>query len=455
MRLPNILPCLALLAAFIAAPALAEDAGHASATGQPDLAIRVLPRNDSCGEAEICRVVIHVLNQGDAPYDGPLSIFLDLHAPAVSEPPHADGPPCTREDYGKFRCTLDKVSLDPGGYALIEPEFLFTATAFESSNACAALEWTPKTLALRDRLLAGAAEASGHRLDDLARAAGLTPGEASRSKLLAALVGRWGEGDAVAADDIDCATIGIVTIRHEASCPAGNVSLNGICTPLAQWCPSNRQYLGGTDRCACPAMLPYWNSEAGKCEAQAAKLACAAAEADPAQACRCPADRPVLNAQKSACVTIESTVAAAPPPKPADPEAAKSPKESVPEAKIAEPEPQMAVEKPKPHVAAARPEPRVAAVKSEPRVAPRRERKSPPKRIRTASLEPKVKRSVQNSAAEAGAGKRRCRAFQVWGPRLNRCVPFAVFMIGRVFAPRSAAADCPAGLHWVNGRCRR
>jgi hypothetical protein len=453
MRLPHFMFSLLLLAALASwAPARAENASPAASPGLPDLALRVLPRNNTCGEAEICRVVIHVLNQGDAPYDGPLSVFLDLHAPAVSEPPSADGPPCVREDYGKFSCHLDNVSLPPGGYAVIEPEFLFTATAFESSNACASLRWTPPTLALRDRLLAAAVQASGHSAEELAKAAGLSAGEASRSRLLAALLGRWGEGDAISADDTACATIGIVTIRHEASCPEGSVSLDGVCTPLAQWCPSNRQHLGGPDRCACPTPLAYWNSETGKCEAQPAKLACAATEADPAQACRCPADRPVLNASKGACVAVGKVAAAAPPPpKPAQPQVAMPSEPAVkPVAKSA---PSVATTKPAPKVQAAKPEPVVETAKTETRPSG--------KKVQTALLEPeqpkprRIARKPAPARAASNAGKRRCRGLQVWGPNLHRCVPMTIYLMGRIFAPHSAAAECPVGQHLVNGRCRK
>src|SRR5207237_9013678 len=97
--------CLALLSpTTVAGPAAADNTPPAASSGLPDIAVRVLPKSGACGEADICRLVIHLINEGDAPYQGPLSVFLDLHAPAVLPPPRGGGPPCSREDYGKFRC---------------------------------------------------------------------------------------------------------------------------------------------------------------------------------------------------------------------------------------------------------------------------------------------------------------------------------------------------------------
>jgi hypothetical protein len=418
MRLPTFVSCFVLIAMLgLASSAAAQNISAAASSGVPDLAVRVLPKSASCAEASLCSLAIHVLNQGDAPYEGFISVFLDLHAPAVLPPPRPDGPPCAREDYGKFRCDLASTTLAPGAYAVIEPEFLFTATAYESSNACASLRWTPRTLIMRDRLLADAVAASGHRVEELARAAGLSSGEQSRSALLGAIIGSWGEGDAVAADDSACANFGIVTIGPTPACAPGEARPGTTCSSLAQWCPSNRQHLSAPDRCTCPAALPYWNDKTATCEAHAAKLACAAPDADPAQACRCPPDKPVLNASKGACVGLDNKVAQVAPPatRSVEPQIAPPPKPTV-----------------KPEL---KPQP---AITSEAEVV-ETEIKPPKKSTQTASLAPESRPVVEKKRVRTKSAshetRRRCRGLQVWGPHLNRCLPWPIYLMGRLFRP--------------------
>lgn len=446
MRLPIIVSSLLLMAGLAGTQSAATAAPAVSST-LPDLSVRVLPKSGSCAPAALCSVAIHILNEGDAPYEGFVSVFLDLHAPAVSAPPHPDGPPCTREDYGKFRCDLAKLALPPGGYAVIEPEFLFTATAYESSNACASLRWTPRTLIMRDRLLADAVKASGHGTDELMRAAGVSGGDQSRSRLLAALVGRWGEGDALATNDSACGVFAIARLGQEIPCPAGEIREDGRCVALAQWCPSNREHQAGPERCGCPATLPAWNGDTGRCEAETAKLACAAAGADPLNACRCPAERPVLNAIKSACIAVGNVAHGAPQrTEVADIDAAIPPKPTTkPEARL---EPSVTAQ------SKARPEPLgpdTIAVEEEP------EHRPAIRRARTTSPEPQPRVVVRKNRAPAKAAsvehRRRCRALQVWGPHFGRCVPLPIFLMGRLFSP-GESGRCPAGQHVVNGRCR-
>src|SRR6185295_15854707 len=221
----------------------------------------------------------------------PLSVRLDLHAPAVL--PHGDNSPCIREDYGKFRCDLASAKLDPGATALVEPNFLFTATAFETSAACVSFEWNSVTYAMRDRLLDQAIAASGHSAADLSRAAGLADSAATRSQLLAALFGRWGNGDAFAENDKGCTTFGIVSIETKPLCAPGEALLGGRCVALASWCPPNREKTAG-GACSCPSTAPNWDSDpyfdsgSGKCLPQLAAVKCPSGDQDPAQFCRCP-----------------------------------------------------------------------------------------------------------------------------------------------------------------------
>src|SRR6185295_12061439 len=215
----------------------------AGAVQKADLAVRVLPKAEKCTEAEMCAVAIHIINEGGETFEGPLSVRLDLHAPAVL--PREGDSPCIREDYGKFRCDLASAKLDPGATALVEPNFLFTATAFETSAACVSFEWNSVTYAMRDRLLDQAIAASGHSAADLSRAAGLADSAATRSQLLAALLGRGGNGDACAENDKGCTTFGIVSIETIPLCAPGEALLGGRCVALASWCPSNREKTAG------------------------------------------------------------------------------------------------------------------------------------------------------------------------------------------------------------------
>lgn len=407
MRLPSFASSLTLITMLAVAPAAAGEGAGPAPSGLPDLAVRVLPKSATCAQASLCSLVIHVLNEGDATYEGFVSVFLDLHAPAVAAPPPPGGAPCTREDYGKFRCDLANVTLEPGGYAVIEPEFLFTATAYQSANACASLKWTPKTLVARDRLLAAAIEASGQTADALTKAAGLR-GD-NQSSLLASLVGRWGEGDAVASNDSVCASLGIARFGSEPACSQGEIKVGGTCTALAQWCPSNRRHLAGPARCVCPAELPSWNNENGRCEAGSPTLACAAADGDPHRSCRCPPDKPVLNAAKSACVPAE-TAASAPPATIEETEPAAKPS-NLPTAK---PRRSMAEEtsgKPR------------ASTKPQPDFAKDPERK------------PAVRKGNPPAKMASAESKRHCRGLQRWGRKLQRCVPLPIFLIGRLLSP--------------------
>src|SRR4051794_13065321 len=281
MRFPSWCS-LAFIATGLMAGAAVAESNSAAAPGLPDLSLQVLPKSGSCAPAALCSVAVHIMNAGNAPYDGFISLSLDLHAPAVAAPVRPGSAPCTREDYGKFRCDLPKAKLAPGDYIVVEPEFLFTATAYQSSNACASLRWASRTLLTRDALLEDAIAASGHSSTELAHAAGLGSGDQDRSKLLAALVGRWGEGDAFAANDNACAAFGIVRHAAEPSCTSGAVWQNGACVALARWCPSNREQAAG--RCSCPAALSQWNFDAGRCEAASVHLACASG-ADPSNFC--------------------------------------------------------------------------------------------------------------------------------------------------------------------------
>ncbi len=412
MRLPSLCSL-----AFIATGFMTAAAGSSSAEtpGLPDLSLQVLPKSDSCASATLCSVAIHIMNAGNAPYDGYISVSLDLHAPAVAAPMRAGSAPCTREDYGKFRCDLPKTKLAPGDYVVIEPEFLFTATAYQSSNACASLRWAARTLLTRDAMLEDAIAASGHRSTELASAAGLGSGEQDRSKLLAALAGRWGEGDAFAANDSSCAAFGIVRHTEEPSCASGEVWRSGACIALARWCPSNREHPEGADRCSCPAALPDWNFEASRCEAQSAHLACPASGADASNFCRCPPDRPVFNAALKACATIGTTQASA---NSADVQSPELPKPAA-----------------KPPITAEtkRAPPHSAATASFHSRAPKTATRAIQSR-RTAALDRKPAVRQRSTLARAEV-QRRCRAFQRWGPTLKRCVPWPIRLMGRIFAP--------------------
>jgi hypothetical protein len=458
MRLPIIACCVSLFVPLAGtAPVFAQEPVTATlGSGQaPDLAVRVLPRDEMCSEAELCSLAVHVLNEGDAPYEGPVSVYVDLHAPAILAQPSAGGPSCQREDYGKFRCDVDSLILEPGAYLVIQPEFLFVATALESANACASLQWTPRSLANRDRVLDAAVKSTGRTVADLTKAAGLAGGERSRARLLAALVGTWGEGDMIAANDAACAPIGIVTIRSRARCAGDEFSNAGACSPLSQWCPSNRQHTSEPARCVCPPAVAHWNAETSKCEAQPARLTCPAPETDPTRSCRCPPERPILNAASGNCVAVETTVSAVPPPEPVPGpiEAASPPPEPEPALVEAAPLPR---EPSKPIAESSdgeindrpsRPKPRTAARRKPAEATAVEPRRRPP-----AAKRPAAGRAT---ASTAGTGKRRCRRLQIWGPNLRRCVPFPVYLMGRLFAPGKAALECPAGQRVVNGRCRK
>jgi len=108
------------------------------------------------------------------------------------------------------------------------------------------------------------------------------------------------------------------------------------------------------------------------------------------------------------------------------------------------------------------PEPDAPPVKAEKKAAPPAVKADkivakPRAPARTATLEPKrksLKRRVASSTDQSRP-RRRCRALQVWGPHMQRCLPFPVYLMGRLFAPGAEPRKCPAGLHAVNGRCRK
>ena len=272
--------------------------------------------------------------------------------------------------------------------------------------------------------------------------AGLPEGEASRSRLLAALVGRWGEGDARSANDNACATIGIVTIRRETPCGPGEINLGGTCKAVAQWCPSNRQSTGAPDRCACPAALPHWNSESGNCEEQAPRLACAGSDTNTAQSCRCPPDKPVFNTGKGACAAVEKIVATAPPPaEPAEPQRSVAAKPTKPVAK-----PELSTMKADKVETAPEPTTVTARVRV----------RAPKAAVETAVLTQPPATVQRRSHVETAAiveTSHHCDGLQQWGPYLHRCVPLPIYLMGRLFAPADSASRCPPALRAADGRC--
>jgi hypothetical protein len=451
MRSSRLLALTFLALGFAGFHAAAE-ATDISAVGvqKADLALRLLPKAEKCTEAEMCAVTIHIINEGGEAFEGPLSVRLDLHAPAVL--PYQGNSPCIREDYGKFRCDLASARLEPGASALIEPNFLFTATAFETSAACASFEWNSGTLAMRDRLLDQAIAASGHSAAELSHAAGLAnSGAATRSQLLAALIGRWGNGDAFAGNDKGCTTFGIISSETKSLCASGQGLIGGRCVTLASWCPSNREKTEG-GACSCPSTAPYWDSDpyfdsgSGKCLPQVALAKCPAADQDAAQFCRCPTERPVFNAAANSCLAVEVQVAAVQP----EPEIVGSnPKKIEPPAKTE----------------AVAPQPPDCAADSvwdkakgrciraaEPRVRDRA--------VRIASVHrttpPLPRRAVRREIRHHSVVRHDCPGLQVWGPRIQQCVPYVFYLAGRVFGvPTEPTLLCPAGYRVAGGICRK
>src|SRR5262249_38266084 len=156
---------------------------------------------------------------------------------------------------------------------------------------------------------------------------------------------------------------------------------------------------------------------------------CTLAEQDPSHDCRCPPDKPVFNASRRACVEVEAKTAAveAQPVKPAEPEPPAVSPEKKPEIVRTPPPP-----KPKPNA-----EPEKATASSKPVAQPQRvaatakqaEIDVPAAQRRKSSNAPRLARTASLDEKE-----HHCRALQVWGAGLHRCVPFAIYLLGRPFA---------------------
>jgi len=319
----------------------------------------------------------------------------------------------------------------PGGYLVIEPEFLFTATAYQSSNACASLRWVSRTLATRNGLLEDAIARTGSSELALASAAGLQPNEGERSKLLAALVGRWGEGDAIVANDSACATFPIVRRSQAVPCASGGAWRDGTCLSLSRSCPSNLETDPHADRCSCPAALPSWNFGEGRCESASVRAVCPTSDGDPSNFCRCPSDKPVFNAAQNACMPIRSAQVAA--------------NNSASESTTVEARPKPTGKPSSPPGDTARVEAAKPAVADSTVAKPAPVESSSSKHARppveghkTASTQPKINRKRQDVAREEP--QPRCRGLQRWGPYMKRCVPLPIYLMGGLFRPSEASA---------------
>lgn len=226
----------------------------------PDLAVTVLPESGECVEAEECRYVIYVANEGTAAFEGKVEFFHQATVPGVP----ASTASCRRRDFNSFTC---------------ETPLKLAAHAATS-------------IAVSVRMLA-------------------TP----RSEAEHCVSLKTKDGDPVSANDRSCATVRVGIVQEQSTCEPGQALVNDRCYDLAKFCTGGRSFDEARQSCSCPAGRPVFDRAAGSCAVSLAALECSGGRRDFEGGCYCPDDKPVWDRATSSCRTEAEpqAVAVAPP----------------------------------------------------------------------------------------------------------------------------------------------
>ncbi|MDP9137933.1 MAG: hypothetical protein M3N38_07120, partial [Pseudomonadota bacterium] len=289
-------------------------------TPPPDLSVEKHAGLVNCKVGNPCPFTIVITNEGPGPYGGPI-VLSDTIIPGASLLGFAPPPWACVGGIGTFTCSHPVVTLEPGDFLVLHLTLKLLPTAEPKAENCAKIDWPLTTLVARNRVVEealadlgfdpGAIDGVITPQTQLAIAAfrdavGLPPGGFIDNALLVTLFGMWGVGDLVAANDQDCATVGIKDEPPPVVCPPGKFLLGGVCVDLPKFCLFGGKVLDpATGKCVCPPDKPFWNPFTKKCFKLPPPVFCFGGAVWNGFACVCPPDKPFWHPGLKKCFKLD------------------------------------------------------------------------------------------------------------------------------------------------------
>ena len=289
-------------------------------TPAPDLSVEKHAGLLNCKVGQPCPFTIVITNEGPGPYRGPI-VLSDAIIPAASLLGFAPPPWNCVGGIGSFTCSHPVVTLDPGEFRILHLTLKLLPTGEPQAENCAKINWPLTTLVARNRVVEEALADLGFdpgaidgvitaqtqlAIADFRDAVGLPPGGFIDHALLVTLFGAWGVGDLLAANDEDCATVGIKDVPPPILCPPGKFLLGGLCVDFPKICLfGGKVFDPVTGKCVCPPDKPFWHPGLKKCVKLPPPIFCLGGAVWNGFACVCPPDKPFWHPGLKKCIKLD------------------------------------------------------------------------------------------------------------------------------------------------------
>ncbi len=289
-------------------------------TPAPDLSVEKFAGLANCKVGQPCPFTIVITNVGPGSYRGPI-VISDTILPAATLFGFAPPPWNCVAGIGSFKCSHPVVTLDPGDFRVLQLTLKLLPTGKAKADNCARINWPLTTLVARNRVVEEALADLGFdpgaidgvitaqtqdAIADFRDAVGLPPGGFIDHALLVTLFGAWGVGDLLAANDEDCATVGIKDVPPPPICPPGKFLLGGVCVDLPKICLFGGQVWDPVvKKCVCPLDKPFWNPGLKKCVKLPPPIFCLGGAVWNGFACVCPPDKPFWHPGLKKCIKLD------------------------------------------------------------------------------------------------------------------------------------------------------